>query len=200
MKIEVDEQGQLRIKEVYGNTYLETREGNRLYICMRDDTFEMSPLHRRVSANNWWRVNMGSGRIEEMRGTQPTPLNPLCGGREQCVFHYCDKEFGKAICGVDVGTANLIQGAVGAKVIHKFIGDSAETTCEHCKKLLIKEGKLIYSGGAWDEDLGWTRSEWMDDVTAGDTQLGYWEWVAHNRESVRHEHEENCSGCTGCSE
>lgn len=29
----------------------------------------------------------------------------------------------------------------------------------------------------------WERSGWQHDVGNGDTQLGYWEWVAHNAES-----------------
>lgn len=37
----------------------------------------------------------------------------------------------------------------------------------------------------WTEDANWPRSEWQQDVANGDTQLGYWPWVAHNAESTR---------------
>ena len=30
----------------------------------------------------------------------------------------------------------------------------------------------------------WTRDEWQSDVAAGDTRLGYWEWVIHQLESA----------------
>lgn len=31
----------------------------------------------------------------------------------------------------------------------------------------------------WSEDRQFTRDEWRADVTQGDTNLGYWAWVAH---------------------
>jgi len=35
--------------------------------------------------------------------------------------------------------------------------------------------------GAWDyEDEEFTRDDWKSDVLAGDTQLGYFDWVIHN--------------------
>jgi len=32
-------------------------------------------------------------------------------------------------------------------------------------------------GGAWGEYPGWPRNDWRNEVAAGDTTLGYWEWV-----------------------
>jgi len=34
-----------------------------------------------------------------------------------------------------------------------------------------------------DENENWPRSEWQQDIANGDTQLGYWEWVEHNKEA-----------------
>ena len=34
----------------------------------------------------------------------------------------------------------------------------------------------------WSEDSQFTRDEWRADVTQGDTNLGYWAWVAHNKD------------------
>ena len=34
-----------------------------------------------------------------------------------------------------------------------------------------------------EEDPDWPMSEWKDDVAAGNTRLGYFEWVEHNKES-----------------
>ena len=41
MKIETDESGTMVLKEVYNSICLETAEGKKLYICMRDWGFEM---------------------------------------------------------------------------------------------------------------------------------------------------------------
>lgn len=41
MKLDVTEQGAIRLREVYNSLTLETAEGNQIYICMRDDTFEI---------------------------------------------------------------------------------------------------------------------------------------------------------------
>lgn len=39
--------------------------------------------------------------------------------------------------------------------------------------------------GNWDfEDADFTRSDWKNDVSNGDTQLGYYDWVIHNLESA----------------
>ena len=36
----------------------------------------------------------------------------------------------------------------------------------------------------WGEDPAWSRDEWKIDVETGDTNLGYWEWVDHRKESA----------------
>jgi len=36
----------------------------------------------------------------------------------------------------------------------------------------------------WTENTKWPRSDWQQDVANGDTQLGYAEWVEHNKESA----------------
>lgn len=59
----------LSLQEIYCNTVLETREGNKLAICMRDDTIELNLLK---DGQTWWhRVNIDTGTIEPM---DPKPL------------------------------------------------------------------------------------------------------------------------------
>jgi len=67
MKIDIDQDGNLVLREVYCNTLLETQEGNQIAVCMRDDTFEILVLPKGANSNNWWRVNMQTGRIENMK-------------------------------------------------------------------------------------------------------------------------------------
>lgn len=65
MKIEVkyDEEGPfVSLQEIYSNTVLETREGNCVAICMRDDTIEFNV----IKFNKWYRINMQTGEVEAM--------------------------------------------------------------------------------------------------------------------------------------
>ena len=66
MKITVEESGMV-LEEVYSGIEMRTSEGNRIGICMRDDTFEINILPKGVEGNNWWRVNMQTGKIENMK-------------------------------------------------------------------------------------------------------------------------------------
>jgi len=34
----------------------------------------------------------------------------------------------------------------------------------------------------WSEDPEFGRDEWSQDARDGDTNMGYWDWVAHRRE------------------
>lgn len=62
MKIEVNEHYSLVLKEVYNNLVLETEEGNKFTICMRDDTVEM----KIVGSDKWYKANMDTGEIERI--------------------------------------------------------------------------------------------------------------------------------------
>ena len=62
MKIEVNEQGSIVLKEVYNSIILETEEGDKFAICMRDDTVEMTV----AGSDMWHRANMDNGKIEEI--------------------------------------------------------------------------------------------------------------------------------------
>jgi hypothetical protein len=62
MKIDVNEQCQLVLKEVYNTILLKTEEGNTFAICMRDDTVEMTV----AGSDKHYRANMDTGNIEEM--------------------------------------------------------------------------------------------------------------------------------------
>ena len=64
MKVEVTEDYDICLKEVYSGVMMETREGNRIGICMRDDTFEINVIPK-DKKSQWWRVNMQTGEMEK---------------------------------------------------------------------------------------------------------------------------------------
>jgi hypothetical protein len=66
MKIDIDQDNSLRLKEVFFGILLETEEGNQIGICMRDDTLEINVCPKSKNTDNWWRINMQAGIIEQM--------------------------------------------------------------------------------------------------------------------------------------
>lgn len=66
MKIELSKDGYIVLKEVYNGIMLETAEGHRLGICMRDDTFEINVLPKGDKNYCWQRVNMKTKNITRM--------------------------------------------------------------------------------------------------------------------------------------
>ncbi len=62
MKIEIDEDYTMVFKEVFNSIVLETSEGNRISICMRDDTFELTI----PGSDKWFRANIKDGTIDKM--------------------------------------------------------------------------------------------------------------------------------------
>jgi len=65
MKIEhikIGEDDVLSLQEIFCNTVIETKEKNRIAICMRDDTIELSV----VGSNRWYRANIETGSFEEI--------------------------------------------------------------------------------------------------------------------------------------
>lgn len=62
MKIEVNEHGSIVLKEVYNSIILETEDGDKFAICMRDATVEMTV----AGSDIWHRANMDTGQIEEL--------------------------------------------------------------------------------------------------------------------------------------
>ena len=84
MKLDVDpktwHQGEeefpgIRLREVYSGVVLETQEGNRLGICMKDDTMEINVMPGGEHSNNWWRVDMQSGAIHRMGPPTGEPVD-----------------------------------------------------------------------------------------------------------------------------
>ena len=71
MKVEVNSEGGLLLKEVFNGLVLETAEGNMLTVCMRDDTIEMQV----VGTGRWFRADMESGEIFEMAKRTLLPDN-----------------------------------------------------------------------------------------------------------------------------
>jgi len=45
-------------------------------------------------------------------------------------------------------------------------------------------------GNEWSAHPYWTREEWINEVSAGDTQRSYWDWVASQIEQVNDEREQ----------
>lgn len=64
MKIESSDidGGTIVLKEVFNSVLLETAEGNRFAICMRDDTVEMTVS----GSGKWYRADMQAGTVKEM--------------------------------------------------------------------------------------------------------------------------------------
>ena len=66
MKIEtkIAENGEFitSLQEIFCDTVLETEEGNKIAVCMRDDTVELSV----VGSDKWYRADMQTGEIKEM--------------------------------------------------------------------------------------------------------------------------------------
>ncbi len=63
MKIEVDEDRDIVLKEVYNGVLMETSEGNRIGICMRDDTFEINVMPKGATGHQWFRVDMQDVKV-----------------------------------------------------------------------------------------------------------------------------------------
>ena len=66
MKIDISQDNNIILREVYSGALLETSEGNQIGVCMRDDTFEITACPDGKNTGNWWRVNVQTGRIENM--------------------------------------------------------------------------------------------------------------------------------------
>ena len=62
MRVETDGEGVIVLKEVYNSVILETAEGKKLAICMRDDTFEMTL----AGSDKWFRVDPNTGEINKL--------------------------------------------------------------------------------------------------------------------------------------
>lgn len=62
MKIESDIDGNIVFKELYEPIVLETREGNRFVLAMRDDTIELSV----VGSERFYRAEIETGEMVEM--------------------------------------------------------------------------------------------------------------------------------------
>jgi hypothetical protein len=65
MKIEADELDHFVLKEIYETLPMETEEGNRLYVCMRDNTFELY-IEPKGQVGVRYRVNMEKRMIEKL--------------------------------------------------------------------------------------------------------------------------------------
>ena len=63
IKIDVQPDGTIVLKEVYSGVLMETSEGNEIGICMRDDSFEINVIPKGSNKRNWWRVDMQNGTI-----------------------------------------------------------------------------------------------------------------------------------------
>ncbi len=70
MKITITEEGGvpvLVIGEVFSGAFIETSEGNRMGFCLRDDTVEFSIIPKGSNETRWYRANMQTLEVVEMR-------------------------------------------------------------------------------------------------------------------------------------
>jgi hypothetical protein len=64
--------------------------------------------------------------------------------------------------------------------------------CMNCNIVLmdfdsrVEENIILEPADAWGEDPEYTRDGWQEDAGNGDTNLGYWEWVAHRLEQPQY--------------
>ena len=80
MKIEVDANGNIVLKEVYSGVLLETAEGNTIGVCMRDDTLEIDVYPKGATRHSWHRVDMQKGTIVTMNQAIPGADMRTSGG------------------------------------------------------------------------------------------------------------------------
>ncbi len=64
MKIEVTEDLGLLLKEIYSGVTFETSDGNRMTLCMRDNTFELSVTPKSGCPTRRFRVDMEKCEID----------------------------------------------------------------------------------------------------------------------------------------
>ena len=66
MKIELDDNKNIDLKEVFSGILMQTAEGNQIGICMRDDAFEFNVMPKGIIGHNWYRINMETVRVCSM--------------------------------------------------------------------------------------------------------------------------------------
>jgi hypothetical protein len=76
MKLETDANGNIVLKEVFASLILETETGNKLSICMRDNTFEILVPARESwdSRVQWYRVDPETGTIKPIQVSKARQL------------------------------------------------------------------------------------------------------------------------------
>ena len=79
MKITVSDDGSILISEVFSGAYLETREGNRIGFCMRDNTVEMNILPK-AGGSQWVRIDMEDLTVHQLgsEGTGSGKTETVC--------------------------------------------------------------------------------------------------------------------------
>ena len=81
MKIEA-EGNDIVLKQIYSGVFLETSEGNRIGICMRDDTFEINVLPKGAAVSTWHRVNMQTRNIIKEERVDVVPRDTATNGSD----------------------------------------------------------------------------------------------------------------------
>ena len=73
MRIDVTEEGVIRLKEVFNSIILETTEGNRFVVCMRDDGLEIGLYDAGPHGKKYLKwFTARDGDISEEKGSVPT--------------------------------------------------------------------------------------------------------------------------------
>ena len=70
MEIDIEEDYTQILRKVYNPIGLETSEGNKMYVCMRDDTFEFTVVPKGGKYKRTFRIIMDENNIEFMKETE----------------------------------------------------------------------------------------------------------------------------------
>lgn len=83
MKIEVDANRHIVLKEVFSGVLIETTEGNQIAVCARDDTFEINILPKGFKEHYWQRVDMQGKRVVAMDNHSIEPTGKSCASSDK---------------------------------------------------------------------------------------------------------------------
>jgi len=83
MKLDITEGGEIRLREVFNGVLFETKEGEKLGVCMRDGAFEVMLKDINVKSDGneeYYRLfRMGGGVVREMISQGLVRKNPSGG-------------------------------------------------------------------------------------------------------------------------
>jgi hypothetical protein len=126
MKLETNQDGTIVLKEVFSGILMETGEGNRVGICMRDDTFEINVIPKGEQVGRWHRVDMQRVEIGPL-----LKLNPCkkCRAESQVATKCCKDMWAVCCDGCGSEVTSLSRGAAELAWHH---ANQTETETDSC--------------------------------------------------------------------